>query len=94
MKITDAQLHALILNAHLATDHELSEIQKYATTINSTFAEALTQKNVLTDEQLGRLYAKFASVPFINLSASTIADDVFRIVPNKFAKLHKLMPFG
>lgn len=94
MKISDAQLHTLILNSHIATDTELSEMQKYAQSTSSTFAEALIQKNVITDEQLGKLIAQFASVPFINLTSVTIPDEVYRIVPDKFAKLHKLMPFA
>lgn len=94
MKISDAELHTLILNAHLISDTELVILEQFAQKAQLTLAEALVQKNVVTDEHLGKMYAEFVHVPFVNLSSVTIPGDVYRIVPDKFAKLHKLIPFA
>lgn len=94
MKISDTDLHTLILNAHLISDTELVILEQFAQKAQLTLAEALVQKNIVTDEHLGKIYAEFVHVPFVNLSSVTIPDDVYRIVPDKFAKLHKLIPFA
>lgn len=94
MNITDADLHALVSQAHLITDTELVILEQFVQKTQITLAEVLVQKNIVTDEQLGKLYADFVHVPFVNLTSITIPEDVYRIVPDKFAKLHKLIPFA
>ena len=43
---------------------------------------------------MGKIYAEYANVPFVNLSSVTIPEDVYRVVPDKYAKFHKLIPFS
>lgn len=94
MNIPDADLHTLIVQTHLISDTELVALEEFAKKTHSTLSEALTQKNIVTDEHLGKIYAEYANIPFVNLSSITIPNDVYRIVPDKFAKLHKLIPFS
>ena len=94
MNISDDELAVIIQNAHLATATELSELQTFAKTAGLALADVLLQKNVVTDEHLGKLYAESLGIPFVNLSSVTISEDVYRIVPDKYAKVHKLIPFA
>ena len=94
MNITDDVLVKLILDANALADTELQAVQEYATSSGIPLSEALLQKNAITDGNLGKLIAQHFNLPFVNLADLTIPDDVYRLVPDKFAKIHKVVPFA
>ncbi|OGH06749.1 MAG: hypothetical protein A2171_01820, partial [Candidatus Levybacteria bacterium RBG_13_35_9] len=47
-----------------------------------------------SDENLGILIADFLKYPFISLAKSTIPENVFKIVPERIARKHKLIAFA
>ncbi len=94
MNIPESALHSLILQTHLISEPELLALEEFAKKTQITLSEVLTQKNIVTDEHLGKIYAEYANVPFVNLSSLTIPEDVYRVVPDKYAKFHKLIPFS
>lgn len=94
MNIPDDILRTIVLDARVITDAELVAISEYAKNSGTPLAEAFFQKNVITDGNLGKLIAQHYRVPFVNLAEITIPEAVFRIVPDKFAKAHGVVPFA
>jgi type IV pilus assembly protein PilB len=94
MKIDNDVLFKLLTDSHVASEEELKVVQAFAESSNITLMEAVIQKNIISDEHLGKLMAEHASVPFISLSTMSIPEEIYRIVPDKYAKLHKLIPFA
>lgn len=93
MVLTDEQIKALILKTGLATERDLQGLVEFAKNSNVTLADALIEKDVISDENLGILIADFLHMPFVVLSKISIPEDVFRIVPEKIARKHKVVPF-
>lgn len=93
MVLADDQIRALILKTGLATERDLQELAEFAKNSNVTLADALIEKDVISDENLGILIADFLHIPFVVLSKISIPEDVFRIVPEKIARKHKVIPF-
>ncbi len=93
MILTDDQIKALVLKTGLATDQTLIELVEFAKNSNVTLADALIEKDVISDENLGILIADYLHIPFIVLSKLSIPEEVFRIVPEKIARKHKVVPF-
>lgn len=94
MNITDDVVHKIVSEAHIGTDAELKSVLEYAKASGISLAEALVQKNMLPDEHLGKLIAAYLKIPFVNLVDITIPEEVYRVVPDKFAKNHKIVPFA
>lgn len=94
MNISDDQLRKIIIDANLTPTEELDAVAEFAKTSHLTLAEALIQKHIITDENLGKLIAGHYSVPFVHLVNETIPENVYRIVPDKFAKAHNIIPFA
>ena len=94
MNITDEVLQQIITKAHITTESELQALVAFAKASGIPLSEALLQKNILTDPMLGKLVAEHFDIPFVNLADVTIPDEVYRIIPDKYAKVHKLMPFA
>lgn len=93
MIITDEELKALILKTGLATIQSLQELEEFARNSNVSLVDALIEKDIISDENLGILIADFLHIPFTILSKLSIPEETFRIVPEKIARKHKVIPF-
>ena len=68
MKISDALVEKLILNAKITTKEKLNKLREEATAEKSSL-QAMVIKNELIDEKgLVKLYSEEAEVPFIDLN--------------------------
>lgn len=93
MILPDDQIKALVLKTGLITEQGLLEVVEFAKNSNTTLADALIEKDIISDENLGIIVADFLHIPFTILSKLTIPEEVFRIVPEKIARKHKVIPF-
>lgn len=94
MTITDEQLKKLIIDVGLLDEEKLTEIEKYAKNSDLPLAEALIEKDVATDENLGILISDSLKIPFIVLGKISIPEDVFKIIPERIARKYKAVPFA
>jgi type IV pilus assembly protein PilB len=94
MTIPDSELISLLLKANLISQPELENVQVYAKNSDSSLIDAIIEKNLVSDEVIGVLLADYFKFPFISLSKITIPEDVFRIVPEKVARTHKIVAFA
>ncbi len=93
MIISDDQLKTLLLQSSLLNESAIAEIADFAKSANITLSEALVEKNVIPEENLGLMVANFLKVPFITLSKTPIPEEVFRIIPERVARKKKLIAF-
>lgn len=93
MLITDDQLKKIVLSVHLLDEKKLEEIVKSAKNSGTNLTDALIEKDVVTDENLGILIADYLKIPFTVLSKISIPEDVFKIIPEKIARKYKAIPF-
>ncbi len=93
MLITDDQLKKIVLSVHLLDEKKLDEIVKSAKNSGTNLTDALIEKDVVTDENLGILIADYLKIPFTVLSKISIPEDVFKIIPEKIARKYKAIPF-
>lgn len=93
MLIPDEQIKSLLLNLKLLDEKILSSTAEYAKNSNIGIGDALIEKDIVTDENLGMLIADSVKIPFIVLSKITIPEEVLRIIPEKIARKRKVIPF-
>ncbi len=93
MHIADDILVGIVSSARMVSEADLTAVAAYAKSSGIPLGEALIQKNITTDGALGKLIAEHFKIPFVSLADVTIPEAVYRIVPDKFAKTHKLVPF-
>jgi type IV pilus assembly protein PilB len=94
MLITDEQLKALVIRNNLIDEKGFVKIEEEARNAESTIAEALVDKDVVSDENLGILIADFLKYPFVVLAKTTIPADIFNIIPEKMARRKRIIPFA
>ena len=93
MILSDDQIKALVIKTGLATEQSIQELAEFARNSNVSLGDALIEKDVISDENLGILIADYLHIPFTVLSKIAIPEEVFRIVPEKIARKHKAIPF-
>lgn len=94
MLITDDELKKLLLNVKIVTQSKIDELDVYAKNSDVTFKDALIEKDVISDENLGVLIADAKKIPFVVLSKISIPEEAFRIIPERLARKYKAIPFA
>lgn len=94
MLITDLQLKESIIHNGLIDKAAYAQIEEYSKNSGISIADALIERDVVTDENLGILIADFIKIPFIVLGKTSIPSEVFSIIPEKLARKQKVIPFA
>lgn len=94
MIITDQQLTELVVKNRLIDEKGLTQIVEYLKNSDTSLYDALIEKNIASDENLGILIADSLKIPFVILSKLSIPEEVYRIIPEKVARKHKIIPFA
>lgn len=94
MYISDEELQKLILKNNLVKEKQIEPLLEYAKSAEMTFTQALLEKSIISDENLGLLIADYLKIPFTVLSKLTIPADVFHIVPERIARKQKVIAFA
>lgn len=93
MIISDDELKKLVIKNNLIDAAGIDQILEYLKNSDTTFYDALIEKNIVTDENLGILISDHLKIPFVILSKLSISEEVFRVIPEKVARKHKIIPF-
>ncbi|MCL4384256.1 Flp pilus assembly complex ATPase component TadA [Patescibacteria group bacterium] len=93
MLISDQQLSQIIVNQGLVDNKKLEDIIAFARNADLPLSEALLEKDILSDLELGQLLAAHLKLPFINLSELSIPHELCRIIPENIAKSQKVILF-
>ena len=94
MSLPDDKLKNLVLKSRLVTSKLMEEAVSQAVTTARPLEDTLVEKDMVTDEQLGTLIAKYYQVPFINLAKLTIPESVFYLIPERMARKFKIIAFA
>jgi type IV pilus assembly protein PilB len=94
MLITDDQLKALLLRVKVVDQKRLDDIVAYAKNADIALSDAVLEKDIVTDENLGMLIADAVKIPFVVLGKISIPEEAFRIIPERLARKYKAIPFA
>lgn len=92
--ISEDQLKLIVLRTKLIDENGLTELSSFAKENEVSLADALIERDVINDENLGLLIADYLKIPFIVLSKTSIPENMFHIVPERIARRHKIIVFG
>lgn len=94
MLLTDAQLAKILQENEYLTPEQLKIAQEKASVEKISLYEAIVDKDLLSDENLGKIVADFLKIPFISLGSVTIPQEVLNIVPEEVAKKQRIIIFA
>ena len=92
--LPDDQLMSVVVKAKLLDAKKAQEVLDYARNSNIGLDDALLEKAVITDEQLGQALAVHFKLPFVNLSKLDISEEVFGVIPDRVTRKQKVVVFA
>jgi|SRR3989344_4807243 len=92
--ITDDELIKLLTDGQIISPADLKISRELASSKKSPLSEVLLEKDLITDENLGKLIADFLQIPFVNLQKEAIPLEILRIIPEEVAEKQLAILFG
>lgn len=94
MTLIDNQLiYNSIKELKVIDEHQLDQSFEYAKKANLNLGDILLDKDLITDENIGRIISDLLSIPLIRLSTMSIPDDVLHIIPEIVAKKQNIIAY-
>lgn len=90
---TKKSLVEFLLSSELIDQDKLEQVERFSQSNNLSFEEALLEKEILHDEELGQIVADLNNWRFVNLAEETIDAKLLRIVPEEVARTQKIIAF-
>lgn len=94
LKIKIEELKKLLIENNLANDKKIAEIEKMADDQHASFQDLLITHKIVTEKDLVQLYGQTYNIPFIDLSAVEIPNELIKKLPEKVAKRYQSVVFG
>jgi hypothetical protein len=86
-------LYNALSSLHVINDELLEISLKESEDTNTLLGDVLYGKDLINEQNLGKIVADLISVPFINLNEVSISNDVLQIVPEHVAKTQNIIAF-
>lgn len=93
MRISDKTMEKLLESSGSVTAEQAHALKEEAIRSKRSVQEVILQNDIISDTDLTRLYAKYAQIPFIELTASDVAPDALQRIPEKVARQYNAILF-
>ncbi len=93
MKIESIKLKKFLLDADLISARKFNGAEKKAKSLKRPIEEVLLLEKLISENDLARLKAYIAGIPFINLDTALVENDVMGIIPEAIATSHNIVAF-
>lgn len=86
MRISDALVEKLLVAAKKVTPEKLAELKEQEKAEKKPLQDLAIKNEVVSEEDLTKLYAKEIDIPFTKINAKEIKREVLKLVPERIAK--------
>lgn len=93
MRISDHALERLLLDHEKATPDQLSELREEAKSSDKTLQEAAIARNLISDDELTKLYAEKLGIPFVAINPKDVTKDIISALPERIARQYMALVF-
>ncbi len=93
MRIPDTTMEKLLVRSGVATAEQINTLKDEAVRSKRTIQDITLQNGILNEESLTKLFAEYAQIPFVVLSAHDIPPDILNIIPERIARQYNAILF-
>ncbi|MEK7599671.1 MAG: GspE/PulE family protein [Patescibacteria group bacterium] len=94
MRIADSLVETLLEKSKHTTKEQLAALQDQKKTEKRPLQDLVIKNNLITEQELTQLYAEEIEVPFIELNAKDIKQEVLKLLPERIARQYNAVVFG
>lgn len=94
MVISDEDLYKILVGDGYVSEDEAKDALAFAKQEKFSLIDAVLEKDLITDENLGKLISDTIKIPFIFVSKNTIPISTLKIIPESTARVKKMIIFA
>jgi type IV pilus assembly protein PilB len=94
MRISDALVEKLLVNANKLNNEQLAGLEEQKEAEKKPLQDLVIRNEIVTEEELTKLYAEEIDVPFVELNPKEIKMEVLKMVPERIARQYSAVVFG
>ncbi len=94
MRISDSLVEKLLVAAGKVTPEKLAELKEREKTEKKPLQDLAIKAEVITEEEMTKLYAAEIDIPFTKINAKEIKREVLKLIPERIAKQYGVVLFG
>ena len=94
MRISDALVEKLLLDAKKVTQQQLAPLREQEKTEKKPLQDLVIKNNLITEKDLTKLYAEEIEVPFVKLNSKEVPREVLKLIPERIARQYRVVLFG
>lgn len=93
MRISDDTIQKVLVSASLLTEANLKAINEEAKKSRRSLQEVVIQREIVSEEELTKLYANYIKIPFAQIDPRDIPSDVLSRIPERIARQYNAVLF-
>lgn len=93
MRIDNKQLKDFLLDGEILESSEIEAVFEESEKSGRLMGDLLLEKNLVSKDELNKLYAYILGTPFVDLSKEIIAPEILKMIPEPIAKKYKIVAF-
>lgn len=93
MRISDTTLEKLLVENGIINPEQLATLKDEAVSSGQPLQSIVSKKQVATEENLAKLFAEYAHLPFIELDPKDIPEEVLTRIPERIARRYNAVLF-
>src|SRR4051812_45524067 len=93
MRIADSLVEKLLVENKHTTKEQLATLREQKKTDKLALQDLVVKNNLLTEQDLTKLYAAEIEVPYIDLKAKEIKPSVLKLLPERIARQYNAVVF-
>lgn len=94
MVISDDDLYKILVGDGYLSEDQAKDAQLFAKQEKFSLVDAVLEKDLITDENLGKLISDTLKIPFIFVSKKAIPIPILKIIPESTARAKKMIVFA
>lgn len=94
MRISDALVEKLLVNADRLTKEQLVSLEEQRAAEKKPLQDLVIQNNMIDEKDLTKIYAEEIDIPYIELNPKEIKHEVLKLIPERVARQYNVVLFG
>jgi type IV pilus assembly protein PilB len=93
MKLSANTLRKIIVGSGFVTETDFDEAAKTASELDKEITDVLIFRGFINEDTIAKLISEHFGVPFANIKGTKIHSDILSLVPEKMARMYRIVPF-
>jgi type IV pilus assembly protein PilB len=92
MKLSQTELKKIIVDSGFVQEKDFNDAAKTASELDKEIFDILIFRGFINEDTVAKLVSEHFRVPYANLKHASIADNILALIPEKMARMYRIVP--